>query len=96
MSKARHIDPIPDEFASYEEAGEFWDSHATTDYPENFRAVEPDSRSQRRRTTSTKDTRSVAARSEPQVKTAGAGVREKKTAAGQRVKSVSRVKRVSG
>ena len=28
--------PIPDEFASYEEAGEFWDTHDTTDYHEAF------------------------------------------------------------
>ena|SRR5947209_4940207 len=33
-------DPIPDEFASYEEAGEFWDTHDTTDYPEAFQTVD--------------------------------------------------------
>lgn len=27
------IDPIPEEFGSYEEAAEFWDTHDTTDYP---------------------------------------------------------------
>lgn len=30
--KAVRIDPLPDEFASYEEAAEFWDMHDTTDY----------------------------------------------------------------
>jgi len=38
--KAGKLDPLPDEFASYEEAAEFWDSHDTTDYPEAF-ADEP-------------------------------------------------------
>src|SRR5207244_2760932 len=33
------IDPIPEEFASYEEAAEFWDTHDTTDYPESFETV---------------------------------------------------------
>ncbi|MDI6736159.1 MAG: CopG family antitoxin [bacterium] len=36
----KHIDPIPDEFASYEESAEFWDTHDTTDYPEAFKTVE--------------------------------------------------------
>jgi len=31
--KPKHIDPIPDEFARYEEAAEFWDTHDTADYP---------------------------------------------------------------
>ena len=39
-SKRRKIDPIPDEFASYEEAAEFWDTHDTTDYPNVFQTVE--------------------------------------------------------
>ena len=29
---AKKIDPLPDAFASEDEAGEFWDSHSTTDY----------------------------------------------------------------
>lgn len=29
-----------EEFASYEEAAEFWDTHDTTDYPAAFRTVE--------------------------------------------------------
>jgi hypothetical protein len=36
----KHVDPIPDEFASYEEAAEFWDTHDTMDYPDAFRTVE--------------------------------------------------------
>ena len=37
--KQKVIDPIPEEFASYEEAAEFWDTHDTTDYPESFETV---------------------------------------------------------
>lgn len=33
-SKNKPIDPLPDSFASEEEAGEFWDSHSTMDYAE--------------------------------------------------------------
>lgn len=40
MRKQKQIDPIPDEFSSYEEAAEFWDTHDTTDYPYAFRTVE--------------------------------------------------------
>lgn len=39
MTKKKRIDPIPDEFASPEEAAHFWDSHDTTDYPHAFRTV---------------------------------------------------------
>ena len=28
------LDPLPDSFATAEEAGEFWDSHSTMDYLE--------------------------------------------------------------
>ncbi len=38
-NKKNDIDPIPEEFASYEEAAEFWDTHDTTDYPEAFQTV---------------------------------------------------------
>ena len=48
MHKRRQINPIPEEFASYEEAAEFWDTHDTTDYPEAFRTVEVDSELRRR------------------------------------------------
>ncbi len=37
--RKKDIDPIPEEFASYEEAAEFWDTHDTTDYPEAFQTV---------------------------------------------------------
>jgi len=36
----KQIDPIPEEFCSYEEAADFWDSHDTTDYPDDFEDVE--------------------------------------------------------
>ena len=42
MSK-KSIDPIPEEFDSYEEAAEFWDTHDTTDYPDAFRTIELES-----------------------------------------------------
>ena len=47
--KNKHIDPIPDEFTSYEEAAEFWDTHDTTDYPEVFQTVETQAELRRRR-----------------------------------------------
>ena len=37
--KPKAIDPIPEEFSSYEDAAEFWDTHDTTDYPANFETV---------------------------------------------------------
>ena len=40
MRKRKLVDPIPEEFANYEEAAEFWDTHDTTDYPDAFRTVE--------------------------------------------------------
>jgi predicted phosphatase len=40
---ARSREPIPEEFDSYEEAAEFWDTHDTTDYPDAFRTVEVES-----------------------------------------------------
>lgn len=43
MSKKKGVDPIPEEFDSYEEAAEFWDTHDTTDYPDAFRTVEVES-----------------------------------------------------
>ena len=38
------FDPIPDEFSSYEEAADFWDSHDVTDYPDAFEEVEVQAR----------------------------------------------------
>ncbi len=35
----KQIEPIPEEFDSYEEAAEFWDIHDTTDYPDEFVTV---------------------------------------------------------
>jgi len=33
-STRRHTDPLPDEFGSEDEAGEFWDAHSITEYEE--------------------------------------------------------------
>ena len=37
--KPNQIEPIPNKFASYEEAAEFWDNHDTTDYLEYFETI---------------------------------------------------------
>lgn len=34
-----NIDPTPDNFDSYEDAAEFWDTHDTTDYLDEFKTV---------------------------------------------------------
>lgn len=47
--KRKQVDPIPDEFASYEEAAEFWDTHDTTNYPESFETVAVEAEFRRRR-----------------------------------------------
>lgn len=47
--KQKQIDPLPEEFASYEEAAEFWDTHDTTDYPDAFETVDVESELMRRR-----------------------------------------------
>ena len=49
MARRRNIDPIPEEFASYEKAGNFWDTHDTTDNPDAFSdvAVEVDLKGRR-------------------------------------------------
>lgn len=39
MFRKKHVDPIPEEFASYEEAAEFWDTHNPENYPDAFRTV---------------------------------------------------------
>ena len=39
----REREPIPEEFDSYEEAAEFWDTHDTADYPDAFRTIEVES-----------------------------------------------------
>ena len=40
MPNTRDIDPLPEEFASEEEAGEFWDTHSVADYEEYLEPVE--------------------------------------------------------
>ena len=39
-NSGKRVDPIPDEFATYEDAAAFWDTHDTTDYPEAFQSVD--------------------------------------------------------
>ncbi|MDZ7412956.1 MAG: BrnA antitoxin family protein [candidate division KSB1 bacterium] len=39
-NSGKRVDPIPDEFATYEDAAVFWDTHDTTDYPDAFQTVE--------------------------------------------------------
>ncbi len=47
--KQKQIDPLPEEFASYEEAAEFWDTHDTTDYLDSFETVVIEAELKRRR-----------------------------------------------
>jgi DNA-nicking Smr family endonuclease len=49
MRRKKHVEPIPEEFRSYEDAADFWDTHETTDYPEAFRTVNVQSELRRRR-----------------------------------------------
>jgi hypothetical protein len=35
----KSVEPIPEEFASYDEAAKFWDTHDTTDYLDVSRPV---------------------------------------------------------
>ncbi|HYU32881.1 MAG TPA: CopG family antitoxin [Thermoanaerobaculia bacterium] len=49
MSQTKQVDPIPDEFASYEEAAEFWETHDTTDYQNSFENVDVHAELKRRR-----------------------------------------------
>jgi hypothetical protein len=39
MRKKKLVDPIPEEFTTYQDAAEFWDTHDTTRYPDTFRTV---------------------------------------------------------
>jgi hypothetical protein len=43
-----HTDRLPDEFGSYEEAAQFWDTHSITDYEESLEPVDLDVDIQRR------------------------------------------------
>lgn len=49
MPRKKRVDPIPEEFASYEEAAEFWDTHDPEDYPDAFRPVKATVELRRRR-----------------------------------------------
>ena len=42
------IEPIPENFASYEEAAEFWDNHDTTDYLDDLETISVESQLQQR------------------------------------------------
>jgi hypothetical protein len=42
MKKGKKIDPIPEHFASIEEASEFWDTHDAGDYEVYLRPVNED------------------------------------------------------
>jgi hypothetical protein len=39
-NSGKRVDPIPDEFVTYEDAAAFWDTHDTTDYPDAFQTVD--------------------------------------------------------
>jgi predicted HicB family RNase H-like nuclease len=47
--KQKQADPIPEEFTSYEEAAEFWETHDTTDYLDSFETVAIEAKLKRRR-----------------------------------------------
>ena len=40
--KDKHPDPLPDEFASEDEAAEFWDTHSIADYEDSLEPTEAD------------------------------------------------------
>ncbi|HFE66658.1 MAG TPA: hypothetical protein ENJ93_05280 [Chloroflexi bacterium] len=46
--KNKAIDPVPEEFTSYEEAANFWDTHDTTDYIPFLQPVEVDAQFRKR------------------------------------------------
>ncbi len=43
-NRTKNHDELPEEFSSYEEAGEFWDTHDATDYLDQMKAVQTDAR----------------------------------------------------
>ncbi len=47
-NKPNAVDPIPEEFSSYEAAAEFWDNHDTTDYLDDFETVSLEAELQQR------------------------------------------------
>ena len=40
IKSRKNIDPLPDTFKSEEEAGEFWDTHSTSDYEKYLEPVD--------------------------------------------------------
>ncbi len=76
MSKTKQIDPIPDEFRSYEEAGEFWDTHDTADYSNIFRTVETDPHPRQTQPRSRRQGTSSAVQRGPRIKTVTVAARE--------------------
>ncbi|MEN6335131.1 MAG: CopG family antitoxin [Phycisphaerales bacterium] len=44
----KHVDPLPDDFGSYQEASEFWDTHSVADYEEALEPVDVEIDIQRR------------------------------------------------
>ncbi len=38
-NRKKAVDPIPKEFDSYEQAAEFWETHDTTDYLDDFEII---------------------------------------------------------
>jgi hypothetical protein len=48
MRRTRHVDPLPDDFKSHQEAAEFWDTHSITDYEEFLEPVDLDADIMRR------------------------------------------------
>jgi hypothetical protein len=49
QSTKNRKDELPDQFTSYEEAGEFWDHHDSTDYLDQMTPVKMDAQLVRRR-----------------------------------------------
>ena len=47
-NKDKIIDSIPEEFPSYEAAAEFWDTHDTTDYLDDFETIQIETQLQQR------------------------------------------------
>jgi len=39
MTEKKTVEPLPEEFGSYEEAADFWDVHDATDYLQHSRPV---------------------------------------------------------
>jgi len=47
-NKNKIIDPLPDSFATEEEAGAFWDAHSTMDYTEYLEPIDDEIEIERR------------------------------------------------